>query len=75
MANKLTLNVKNMKETYLNARMEMQEVWSSFYMLHCLGYITYQEWDRFFKDCHSWVYVSTENKVIDMNTDKVIKEF
>lgn len=72
---KTALNVKNMKETYLNAKKDMGEVWRTFWNMHSMGFITYDEWKRFHHACARWEYDPERNAVIDFDTEEIIKEF
>lgn len=52
------LNVKNMKETLVNYcggdQEEFNKIWECFYTMHSLGFITNDEWVRFYNDCCGW---------------------
>lgn len=71
---KTTLNVKNMKNTYMNARSDMENVWKTFYMMHCMNYISHEEWVRFYEACKDWTYDPELCWLMD-GEGRVIKEF
>lgn len=72
---KITLNVKNMKNTYMNAKSDMPTVWDAFFKMHCMNYISHDEWWKFSKKCESWYYDTNLDAVIDSSTGKVIHYF
>ena len=72
---KIALNVKNMKETYMNARADMENVWKTFYTMSCMNFISHDEWVKFFNTCYSWEYDRENDRVIDFYEEKIIKQF
>lgn len=60
---KKALNLKNMKETYLNSDCD-SEVWAALYTLHCAGMIDRDTWIKFFDTCQGWTFV--DGRVIDI---------
>lgn len=72
---KKALNVKQMVNTYLWSWDQMPETWETFYKMMNLGFISYDEWEKFFSKCHSWVFEREKCRVVDMNTGEVIKTF
>lgn len=72
---KITLNVKNMKNTYMNAKSDMPTVWEAFYTMHCMNYISREEWEKFYKKCAGWSYDKDLDAVVDYDTGKVIHYF
>lgn len=71
-----TLNLKNMKQAYLNSECD-NAVWTAFYTLHCVGMIDRETWVKFFDTCEGWIAV--DDKIIDLQfvdgepVEKVIK--
>lgn len=57
------MNLKNMKETYLNSDCD-HDVWTAFYTLHCAGMIDRDTWVKFFDTCQGWTLA--DGKVIDI---------
>ncbi len=72
---KRNLNVKNMKDTYLYARADMRKVWEAFCTMYQMGFISSDEWDKFFEACYSWEYDSSQNAVVDCITGDLITYF
>lgn len=53
------LNLKNMKETLVNYsgdQEEFSEIWNGFYKMFRMGFISWETWSKFFKQCHGWYY-------------------
>lgn len=57
------LNLKNMKETYLNSDCD-NDVWTAFYTLHGAGMIDRETWVKFYDACKGWTF--TDGRVIDI---------
>ena len=68
------LNYKNMVAEYMNARREMENVWSAFFLMKVMGFISDDTWTKFFNKCKSWHYESSESIVYD-GYGNVVKEF
>lgn len=55
---KRALNVKQMKETLVNYCGGNQDdydgIWETFRMMRNLGFITHDEWSRFWDETHEW---------------------
>lgn len=68
------LNLKNMVETYKSARCDMDMVWTTFYNMTLIGFITQDMWVDFSEKCKSWVYDSETETVVDAagNTIKTL---
>ena len=62
---KITLNVKNMKETYKHAKKDMPKVWETFYTMYMMGFITSEEWNKFYDTCKDWYYEEENDWVLD----------
>ena len=49
------LNLKNMKETYINmtgSNEEMERIYNAFWEMSCLGFVKPETWTKFF----NWAY-------------------
>lgn len=73
---KRALNVKQMKEALVNYSGESEEffrIWKTFYHMQCMGFITHDEWKRFYEECHGWHVTEDQSEVRDGdNDDKLI---
>ena len=57
MKNVKALNLKNMKETYVNysgTQDEMDMIWNGFYRMACIGFISRDTWTKFYDKCKGW---------------------
>jgi len=70
MNNKKSLTVKNMIREYYNAKSDMDSVWDCFNFMRMMGFISEDEWKKFFEKCSSWTW--NGEHVIDMNTEAII---
>ena len=60
------LNMKNMKETIVNYsgdQKEFDKIWDAFYQMACIGFISNDVWEKFYKQCAGW-YVDEKNACI-----------
>lgn len=61
---KTALNVKNMADAMIAFGEDgpgMNKVWQTFYHLYTMGFITRDEWTRFYDKCKGW-YVTEETE-------------
>lgn len=67
---KIALNVKNMKERLVNYSgnyTDFENIWTTFQQMACMGFITNEEWKRFYDECKSWYIDEESAQVIDGN--------
>ena len=66
------LNLKNMKETYINftgTKEDMELVWKNFYQLECMGFISRELWIKFAEQCKGWYITEDQSEVRDSTRD------
>lgn len=71
---KKALNVKNMKETLINysgIQDEMERIWNTCWQMATLGFISQDEWKKFFDCCKGW-YIEDDQVKDSENDDAVV---
>ena len=62
------LNLKNMKETLVNYSGDQEEfgkTWNMFYQMVCLGFISWETWNKFYVQCRGWYYDEEDDCIRD----------
>lgn len=67
------LNLKNMKETLINYSFNQEEfdkIWTEFYHMTYLGFISKDTWRKFWEQCRDWYFDEEENCIKAENHQK-----
>lgn len=72
------LNVKQMKETLVNFsgdQSEMTKVWKTFWRMHNMGFISNEDWCRFFNETSGWYVTEDGAEVRNADDDSLIYRY